>query len=139
MKEPHATSCLCNLWRLHDKHSPTQQHPAVPQRCPPSSLATMKCQFRPSGVRICHNALAVRPHTMAKASPPIITRRSASANPRRARGEEEDRPWELGNLTSLAHSELDMHREARHYARIAAYEMPRLAGTAPDWSFPRLV
>ena len=127
---------------------PTRQHSVVPQRCPPSSLATMRCQLRPSGLtsmRICHNALAVRPHAMAKVSLPRITRRSAavgSSGSRRAQEygdeEEDSRPWELDNLTSLAHSELDMHREARHYARIAAYEMPRLAGNAntlPDWLF----
>ena len=54
------------------------------------------------------------------------------ARTRRVREEEEDdRPWELDGLTSMAHSELDQHREARHYARIAAYEMPLLSRNAP--------
>jgi small subunit ribosomal protein S35 len=62
--------------------------------------------------------------------------RNAAVGPARSRRlreeeDEDDRPWELDGLTSLAHGELDQHREARHYARIAAYEMPRLARNAP--------
>jgi small subunit ribosomal protein S35 len=33
----------------------------------------------------------------------------------------------LEDLTSLAHGELEHHREKRHYARLAAWEMPLLS------------
>ncbi|KAF8252322.1 hypothetical protein K440DRAFT_504399, partial [Wilcoxina mikolae CBS 423.85] len=46
------------------------------------------------------------------------------------------RPWELDGLTSMAHGELDQHREARHYARIAAYEMPLLSQLATPFVPP---
>jgi small subunit ribosomal protein S35 len=34
---------------------------------------------------------------------------------------------ESANISSLAHGELEQHREMRHYARLAAWEMPMLA------------
>ena len=39
----------------------------------------------------------------------------------------EEKPWEFDDISSAGHAELDQHREAREYARIAAYEMPLLA------------
>jgi len=53
-------------------------------------------------------------------------------------GEEEDefKPWEFDDISSTAHAELEQHREARHYARIAAYEMPRLSQLAKPFVPP---
>ena len=39
----------------------------------------------------------------------------------------EDPVWENDDITSLAHGELEQHRELRDYARIAAWEMPLLS------------
>ena len=42
--------------------------------------------------------------------------------------EEDDMEDDLNvDLSSLAHGELEHHREMRHYARLAAWEMPLLA------------
>ncbi|RPB09376.1 hypothetical protein P167DRAFT_492377 [Morchella conica CCBAS932] len=38
-----------------------------------------------------------------------------------------EKEWEFDDFSSMAHAELERHREARQYARIAAYEMPRLS------------
>ena len=42
----------------------------------------------------------------------------------------EDGEFEGDDITSLGHGELEQHREMRHYARIAAWEMPLLSSTA---------
>ena len=39
----------------------------------------------------------------------------------------EDEEFESDDITSLGHGELEQHREMRHYARIAAWEMPLLS------------
>lgn len=44
--------------------------------------------------------------------------------------------FEFDDLTSLGHSNLEMHREARQYARIAAYEMPLLSKLAKPFEPP---
>jgi len=52
----------------------------------------------------------------------------------------EDEPWEeegmladdLDDITSLAHGELEQHREMRHYARLAAWDMPLLSSKWPS-------
>jgi small subunit ribosomal protein S35 len=36
------------------------------------------------------------------------------------------------DISTLAHGELEHHREMRHYARLAAWEMPMLASKYPD-------
>ena len=41
----------------------------------------------------------------------------------------EDEEFEGDDITSLGHGELEQHREMRHYARIAAWEMPLLSST----------
>jgi len=49
----------------------------------------------------------------------------------------EEDPWEEDgqleddhdDITTLGHGELEKHREMRHYARLAAWEMPLLAST----------
>ena len=38
---------------------------------------------------------------------------------------------EEGDISSLAHGELEKHREQREYARLAAWEMPMLSSTLP--------
>ena len=43
----------------------------------------------------------------------------------------EDPVWKNDDITSLAHGELEQHRELRHYARIAAWEMPLLSSASP--------
>lgn len=43
--------------------------------------------------------------------------------------EGEDEPFEGDDMTSLAHGDLEQHRELREYARIAAWEMPLLSST----------
>jgi hypothetical protein len=42
-------------------------------------------------------------------------------------GTGEDDDFERDDITSLAHGELEQHREMREYARIAAWEMPLLS------------
>lgn len=44
-----------------------------------------------------------------------------------AEGTGEDEEFEGDDITSLAHGELEQHRELREYARIAAWEMPLLS------------
>lgn len=44
----------------------------------------------------------------------------------------EDEEFEGDDITSLAHGELEQHREMRHYARIAAWEMPLLSSMPPN-------
>ena len=39
---------------------------------------------------------------------------------------------EEGDISSLAHGELEKHREEREYARLAAWEMPMLSSTLPS-------
>lgn len=39
---------------------------------------------------------------------------------------EEDPEFQEDDISSLAHGELEQHREFRHYARLAAWEMPLL-------------
>lgn len=41
----------------------------------------------------------------------------------------EDPEFEEDDITSLAHGELEQHREYREYARLAAWEMPLLSST----------
>ncbi len=48
----------------------------------------------------------------------------------------EDPEYESDDLTSLGHGELEQHREMRHYARIAAWEMPLLSSAL--YPFPIL-
>ena len=45
-------------------------------------------------------------------------------------GVEDDEQFEGDDITSLAHGELEQHRELREYARIAAWEMPLLRSTS---------
>lgn len=56
----------------------------------------------------------------------------------------EPEPWEQENmlpddeddLTSLGHGELELHRELRHYARLAAWEMPLLYKLRKPFKLP---
>ena len=41
----------------------------------------------------------------------------------------EDEEFDGDDITSMGHSHLEQHREIRHYARIAAWEMPLLSST----------
>ena len=43
----------------------------------------------------------------------------------------EDDVWENDDISSLAHGELEQHRELREYARITAWEMPLLSSKLP--------
>jgi small subunit ribosomal protein S35 len=43
---------------------------------------------------------------------------------------EEDPEFEENDISSLAHGQLEQHREYRHYARLAAWEMPLLTSEA---------
>ena len=47
-------------------------------------------------------------------------------------GEDED--FEGDDITSIAHGELEQHREIREYARIAAWDMPMLSSMPPPLS-----
>ncbi|KAL8775013.1 MAG: hypothetical protein Q9209_000492 [Squamulea sp. 1 TL-2023] len=51
-------------------------------------------------------------------------------------GEDED--FEGDDITSIAHGELEQHREIREYARIAAWEMPMLSKLAKPFVLPPL-
>lgn len=42
----------------------------------------------------------------------------------------EDPVFEGDDIPSLGHGELEQHREMRHYARLAAWEMPLLSSTS---------
>lgn len=44
-------------------------------------------------------------------------------------GSGEDDEFDGDDITSIAHGELEQHREIRDYARIAAWEMPMLSST----------
>jgi small subunit ribosomal protein S35 len=54
----------------------------------------------------------------------------------------EPEPWEEDgmldddhdDITTLAHGELEQHREMRHYARLAAWEMPLLSSMCLPWA-----
>lgn len=50
-------------------------------------------------------------------------------------GTGEDEEYRGDDISSLAHGELEQHREMREYARIAAWEMPLLSSTSPAPSF----
>ena len=45
-------------------------------------------------------------------------------------GSGEDEEYKGDDISSLAHGELEQHREKREYARIAAWEMPLLSSTS---------
>ena len=46
-------------------------------------------------------------------------------------GSGEDEEFKGDDISSLAHGELEQHREMREYARIAAWEMPLLSSMPP--------
>lgn len=46
-------------------------------------------------------------------------------------GMEEDEEYDYNDITALAHGDLEQHRELRHYARLAAWEMPLLTSKSP--------
>lgn len=48
----------------------------------------------------------------------------------------EDPEYQSDDLSSLGHGELEQHREMRHYARIAAWEMPLLSSASYLLPFP---
>ncbi|KAL8694021.1 MAG: hypothetical protein Q9218_001259 [Villophora microphyllina] len=48
----------------------------------------------------------------------------------------EDGDFEGNDITSIAHGELEQHREIREYARIAAWEMPMLSKLAKPFVLP---
>lgn len=50
----------------------------------------------------------------------------------------EDPEYQSDDLSSLGHGELEQHREMRHYARIAAWEMPLLSKLAKPFAPPPL-
>ncbi|KAI5818173.1 mitochondrial ribosomal subunit protein-domain-containing protein [Pyronema omphalodes] len=103
-----------------------------------------------AGARTCSTLLA-RPAQNAALA---VTRRgiaSAAGPPSRRRNrepaaqddefdpeeeEESTDAYELGEMTSDAHAELDRHREIRHFARVAAYEMPILSQLAKPFVPP---
>ena len=68
--------------------------------------------------------------------PPIIPSPDRFRPGLLAMGEEEeqdvgeDEVFEGDEISSLAHGELEQHREIREYARIAAWEMPLLSSTS---------
>lgn len=43
--------------------------------------------------------------------------------------EDDDDEFKNDDMTSVAHAHLELHREMRHYARIAAWDMPFLSST----------
>jgi hypothetical protein len=90
-------------------------------------------QFRVLGLApaAARPTLAIRQHAIASVSD-LQRRGMAEGRPRRDDFEQEPLPpgWEWDDISPLAHGELERHREARYYARIAAYEMPRLARNA---------
>ncbi|KAF8425632.1 mitochondrial ribosomal subunit protein-domain-containing protein [Tirmania nivea] len=72
----------------------------------------------------------LRPFSSA---PQSLAQPSSSFDPL---GAIEEKPWEFDDISSAGHAELDQHREAREYARIAAYEMPLLAQYAQPFKLP---
>lgn len=59
-------------------------------------------------------------------------------NPTPADMPEEDPEFEEDDITSLAHGELEQHREFRHYARLAAWEMPLLTSLSATLRFTNM-
>ncbi|KAL9019930.1 MAG: hypothetical protein Q9185_002872 [Variospora sp. 1 TL-2023] len=51
-------------------------------------------------------------------------------------GSGEDDEFDGDDITSIAHGELEQHREIRDYARIAAWEMPMLSKLAKPFELP---
>lgn len=104
--------------------------PAVDRRTAPPPAMTITLRSLGLGARTCRQLLNTQQPRVAVTA----VRSYADAPVQRRRVPEyeyeeepdEDRPWEFSDISSLAHGELEQHREARHYARIAAYEMPRL-------------
>lgn len=50
--------------------------------------------------------------------------------PRRDEETMEFEEFKFDDISSIGHGQLEQHREIRQYARVAAYEMPRLFGRA---------
>ncbi|KAL1953406.1 hypothetical protein VTO42DRAFT_2845 [Malbranchea cinnamomea] len=48
----------------------------------------------------------------------------------------EDEEFQDDSITSMAHAELEEHRELRHYARIIAWDMPSLSNLAKPFTLP---
>lgn len=62
----------------------------------------------------------------------LSTRRDSPEGDR----EHVEKDWEFDDFSTTAHGELERHREARQYARITAYEMPRLSGIPSNlWTY----
>ncbi|KAI5301655.1 28S ribosomal protein S35, mitochondrial, partial [Ascosphaera pollenicola] len=53
-----------------------------------------------------------------------------------ARAKDGDDHFNDDDITTMAHTELDAHRDVRHYARIAAWEMPLLSKLARPFTVP---
>ncbi|KAK4946404.1 37S ribosomal protein S24, mitochondrial [Elasticomyces elasticus] len=49
---------------------------------------------------------------------------------------EEEEPWDDSAITSVAHSELEVHREVREYTRVIAWDMPLLNQFAKPFQPP---
>ena len=45
---------------------------------------------------------------------------------------DDDDTWDESMITSIAESELEVHREVREYTRVAAWEMPLLQSASPE-------
>ncbi|EXJ88796.1 hypothetical protein A1O3_01860 [Capronia epimyces CBS 606.96] len=50
--------------------------------------------------------------------------------------EDGDEPWDDSAISSIAHSELDVHREVREYTRVIAWDMPLLQQYAKPFQPP---
>lgn len=50
---------------------------------------------------------------------------------------DDDDTWDESMITSVAESQLEVHREVREYTRVAAWEMPLLQSMRPDFSCTR--
>lgn len=70
----------------------------------------------------------------------LLRQKPGLLNQGEAPGEEilEDPDFDEDDITSLAHGEMEQHREMRHYARLAAWEMPLLARMLPSATKPGL-
>lgn len=134
--------CILLSWRLPQGH---HQRKSFPQLAP--SMSSVLARITPQALRraslprrivlhvspryISHAPPHWNVSTPATNSPPVGVP-SAEVQPERDDGdpmEIEEKEWENDDFTSSGHAELERHREARQYARITMYEMPRLSGT----------
>jgi hypothetical protein len=122
----------------HQESLPLRPAPSMASALTRIALPTLKLASLPRRIALC-----VAPRYFSRVPPRWTARppttppadvQSAEVQPEQDDGdpmEIEEKEWGYDDFTSAGHAELERHREARQYARITMYEMPRLSGTSP--------